>query len=438
MNFYTKVGNVLRDIETSKISFKTAIYNYTSYEGDRDFKKVYKLVMEVLRCKNILKQIVENFFQFQDINNLECFMVLCYERFFSDMVSKKKIGGKLMRMIKEKEYEIRKFIEENYKSTNFKSNQDSELMYFRVNRQIKENTAINFIISNKNNLKSDEIIDGLYSVLKTENDIVKKIFEFKNSSEVVIQTKSSALPAYLLKLISGLKIDKNDTTDVIDSCSAPGNKTLQLSEYFSQKSKIFAFEIDPRRFQILKKNVEKNNFIKNINLLNEDFLKADPTDKKFANVKVILSDPSCSGSGTFNNSLVDDDNCVNNSLSTNCCLDLAGSSLEKEKIRRLTQLAKFQIKILEHCMKFPKVKYISFSTCSIFMTENEFVVNKVLKKNKNFRLFDIFQLDQIKTKPEDGEIFHKGLTEETEKTLRTCRLCHKIDGFYVAIFERIE
>ena len=39
-------------------------------------------------------------------------MVLIYEKYFSNQ-GKKKIGGKLMRMLKEKEEQILKFIKEN-------------------------------------------------------------------------------------------------------------------------------------------------------------------------------------------------------------------------------------------------------------------------------------------------------------------------------------
>jgi putative methyltransferase len=442
MNFYNKVGNALRDIDKNKISFKSAIYNYTSYEGDRNFKKVYKLVVEVLKCKNILNEIIEKFFQFEEINNLEVFMVLCYEKFFSNFGSRKKIGGKLMRMLKEKEQQIKNYVEANYKPSNSDSRNEDGLIYFRINEQVNDNKFkkfLNEITSSQNTIQADSLITGLYTVPKSDNQIVKTIFEYKNTSQIIMQSKSSCLPAYILKLIQQQMNVKNEICDVIDTCSAPGNKTLQLSEYFSKNSKIFAFEIDTKRFQILSKNIESNNFNKNVYLLNEDFLLSDPNDSNYTNVKYILSDPSCSGSGTLNNNLVDQTNSEENSFDSGiCCLDIAGSSFEKQKIDRLTKLANFQIRILEHCMKFPSVEFISYSTCSIFMTENEYVVNKVLDRNKSFRLFDIFKLTEFSKENNPYDNFHKGLTPETELTLRCCRICHKIDGFYVAIFQRIK
>jgi len=444
MNFYNKVANALRDIDKNKISFKSAIYNYTSYEGDRNFKKVYKLVVEVLKCKKILNEIIENFFQNENINNLEVFMVLCYEKFFSNFGSRKKIGGKLMRMLKEKDQQIKNYIEANYKPSHSDSSNEGELIYFRINEQVRENKFKKFLneitSSQESSIKADSLISGLYTVPKSDNRIVKKIFEYKNTSQIIMQTKSSCLPAYILKLIyQKIQMDiKHKMCDLIDTCSAPGNKTLQLSEYFSNKSKIFAFEIDTKRFQILSKNIESNNFNKNVCLLNEDFLQSDPKDSRYSNVKYILSDPSCSGSGTSNNNLVDVTSEENSFDSGVCCLDVAGSSFEKKKIERLTKLANFQLRILEHCMKFPSVEFISYSTCSIFMTENEYVVNKVLDRNKSFKLFDIFKLTDFLKENNPNDNFHRGLTPDTELTLRCCRICHKIDGFYVAIFQRIK
>jgi putative methyltransferase len=335
----------------------------------------------------------------------------------------------LMRMLKDKENEIKNYL----KSKNFipdgeiNENEDFNKMYFRINEQKKDNQSLEFISKST----KDNFINGLYFIEKSNNgELVNKIFELKNSSDIVIQTKSSCIPAYILKLIAS----KNNfnTFDIIDSCSAPGNKTLQLAEYFPN-SKVHAFEINEKRYETLNDTIKKYNFNKNVITIKDDFLAIDPNNEKYSKVKIILCDPSCSGSGTFNNTLVDKDK-DQSLLKNECVVSIAGSYLEKDQIDRLTKLAKFQAKVIEHSMKFPNVEYISYSTCSIFMTENEYVVDKVLKNNKNFRLHNIFQLPEV----EEEFNFHKGLTENTEGTLRTCRTCNKIDGFYVAIFERIK
>jgi putative methyltransferase len=276
-------------------------------------------------------------------------------------------------------------------------------MYFRINN----------LIPNKINLTFEDVqqdIDGLYYISKKSKNLYK-IFDLRDQSSIIIQTKSSFLPAYFLK-----KVVKEDRFDIIDACSAPGNKTLQLSEYFP-KCKLFAFEMNDNRFELLTNNINRHNTTTTIQPIKMDFLKSDINEYK--NVKLILADPSCSGSGTLNNSL--DDESMNQ-----CCLDIAGSEIEQNNISRLKKLATFQIKILSHSMSFPSVKYISYSTCSVYMTENEYVVNKVLKTNPSFRIKKI------------EHNFHHGLTQETKECIRTCRKCHNIDGFFVTIFERVK
>ena len=140
------------------------------------------------------------------------------------------------------------------------------------------------------------------------------------------------------------KFDKNLNFEVIDCCAAPGNKTLQLSDLFSE-SKVIAFEKDNNRCQLLTKRVKLYNTVQNISVMNDDFLLINPQD--FPKVEVILCDPSCSGSGTLNNHYSD----INN---VSCCLNMAGSDLEKNEISRLSNLSGFQVKILLHAMKFPK------------------------------------------------------------------------------------
>lgn len=62
-----------------------------------------------------------------------------------------------------------------------------------------------------------------------------------NNSSIVIQSFSSALPAYLL--FEGIRNNRNKSIkyDIIDGCAAPGNKTVQLSDELSDQGQVFAF-----------------------------------------------------------------------------------------------------------------------------------------------------------------------------------------------------
>ncbi|EEB87810.1 hypothetical protein MPER_14687, partial [Moniliophthora perniciosa FA553] len=89
----------------------------------------------------------------------------------------------------------------------------------------------------------------------------------------------------------------------------------------------------------------------------------------------ILLDPSCSGSGIVNR--------------LDYLLEQEGES-DKELESRLQKLAGFQLLMIKHAMKFPNIKRIAYSTCSIHATENERVVCAALKSDealaKNFTL----------------------------------------------------
>ena len=98
-----------------------------------------------------------------------------------------------------------------------------------------------------------------------------------------------------------------------------------------------------------------------------DFLRSDPSDPKFANVKAIMLDPSCSGSGIVNSP----DRWMEET-STN------GDNKKDEK--RIQSLSNFQLVALKHSMQFPNVDRIVYSTCSVHDEENEMVVSKALSE----------------------------------------------------------
>jgi putative methyltransferase len=126
------------------------------------------------------------------------------------------------------------------------------------------------------------------------------------SSIAVIQSFSSAIPPFLL--MHGVQKSQLKDFTVIDACSAPGNKTVQLGEYIFNPEftrNVLAFEKDVRRFNILNNTVQRYNSQQNIKTFNENFLQTNPGDKRFKKVKFVLLDPSCSGSGMLSNYMRD-------------------------------------------------------------------------------------------------------------------------------------
>jgi len=84
------------------------------------------------------------------------------------------------------------------------------------------------------------------------------------------------------------------TLKAVDATSAPGNKSLQLSEFVGE---VLSFEKDEVRFAVLKKRVHECR-ARNVTVQCSDFLEADGHgNPELAEADIILCDPSCSGSG---------------------------------------------------------------------------------------------------------------------------------------------
>ncbi|KAF5663566.1 NOL1R-like protein [Fusarium denticulatum] len=123
--------------------------------------------------------------------------------------------------------------------------------------------------------------------------------EAYTTGKIILQDKASCFPAYLLD-------PRVEDGDLIDACSAPGNKTTHLAailkehrpESSTPEQTIYAFEKDSRRAQTLEKMVKiaGSKPVTKIGF-GQDFLQVDPMAEKYKSVGALLLDPSCSGSG---------------------------------------------------------------------------------------------------------------------------------------------
>lgn len=232
---------------------------------------------------------------------------------------------------------------------------------------------------------------------------------YKNG-EVILQDKASCFPAYLLS---------GDTPewegDLVDGCAAPGNKTTHLAALLSKNgiknSRVISMDASSARSKTLQKMVSAAGAAENIVtvLPGQDFLAIDPqSDDRFANVTGLLLDPSCSGSGIIGRDDVPQlllpripetksrknqgkkrkrdephpaqaKSTQSTTPSTTDENDIpATGTLDND---RLTKLSNLQARIVEHALSFPAATRITYSTCSIHLTENESVVERVVNSD---------------------------------------------------------
>ncbi|CAN6230862.1 unnamed protein product [Urochloa humidicola] len=226
--------------------------------------------------------------------------------------------------------------------------------------------------------------------------------------KVFLQGKASCMVAVALCPKPGWK--------VIDACAAPGNKTVHLAALMKGEGSIIACELNKERAKTLQHTVRRSG-ANNIQIVNGDFLDIDGNDPSYAEVRAILLDPSCSGSGISMERL-------DHLLPSHSRDDQDGASTSS----RVMKLSAFQKKALSHALSFPSVERVVYSTCSIHQAENEDVVNSVLPlaTSLGFELATPFPKWHRRGLP---------VFDGSEHLLRTDPE-DALEGFFIALFVR--
>ncbi len=198
-------------------------------------------------------------------------------------------------------------------------------------------------------IELDKIADipNAFRVLKGAEKLGKTL-EY-TLGKYYIQSLSSMIPPI------ALKPDENDL--VLDLCSAPGSKLTQLAEIMKNKGTLYSNEISVDRIKSLIYNIEKMNFT-NVGVLN---FKGEMLSKIYSGYfDKILVDAPCSGLG-----IVQKKGEVSNWW----------NETQAEK------LSEIQFRLLVSALKMLKTGgEILYSTCTMTVEENEFVLDKFLSK----------------------------------------------------------
>lgn len=440
------------------------------------------IINEVLSKNNLSEAI-----GFDSVRNKGLLYVMLYELLFSKYKSIRG-GGKIKRMIVKQEKQLRREAEVCMAQRHAAGGDDNTMKIFP--RYIRVNTLYDNLTNVVDKLKKDLTapstttddddddttanqtttsiyvdphVPDLLVLPPTSSSWLHHDHELVKCGKVVLQDKSSCFSAFVLA--HGLGENTSSSLypcDYIDACSAPGNKTSHLASLVHSsvrcdnmtqqpkkrgksnkktnhvpKSTIFACERSSSRFNILQERMKQlipsssdNDGAIDVEVvpIHCDFLKVDPADPKFVNVRAILLDPSCSGSGIVN--------------SPDRWMEINDGSQQKDT-NRIQSLSSFQLIALKHAMSFPNVDRIVYSTCSVYEEENEAVVSKALSevsndeaKNDGWELYAPVCLEHWPRRGREGGI--GGLTKSQADCLIRCdgQDGDETNGFFVSFFVR--
>ncbi|KAI9247490.1 S-adenosyl-L-methionine-dependent methyltransferase [Phascolomyces articulosus] len=435
MNFYQHAGTILDKLERRQGTIKGLVI------GDpkvKDKKKMYALICETLKYKSVLNELID----ITDICTIEKKMlssrslaqVLLHDMLFTkrgiplpaNVPIKKCVHRHQARLKAElAKIKMKRGVQKNEDLVSQKA-KDAVLIprYVRVNTH---RTTMDKVIQSfkkekykyvdqapddlrelpANSYCRDPHLDDLL-VFTPKTDLHNHPLYI--AGDIILQDKASCFPAHVCR--------PPKDAHAIDACAAPGNKTSHLSALMQNTGRIWAFDLDARRLELLKRMTGKAG-CKNISPVHGSFLEVDPTDPQYAKVEYFLLDPSCSGSGIVSrlDHLVD------------------GDEADNTVDERLKNLSDFQISVIQHAFKFPNAKRVVYSTCSIHAQENEQVVRTVLADNPDFTLapresvLPTWQRRGLRSE-------FNGSDQDAEAVVRTDPAHDLTNGFFVACFVR--
>lgn len=259
--------------------------------------------------------------------------------------------------------------------------------YLRINTLKADKTVLDTLYTQGHQFSKVEGIDDLYQVLGNPEEIVKTRPYLRG--ELIFQDKASTLVGE----VSSPNIDDL----VLDVCAAPGIKTSHIAQIMDNTGKIISIDYDEGRLESWKE-ITVNLGVKNAEVVLADA--TEPAEIPDVEADLVLLDPPCTGTGTFNE------------------YPSGKWRINENSIYRMASLqSKMMSNVGDHVKDGGTLIY---STCSITFEENEGVILNFLNDHPEFELAE--------ANPRIGEPGLGGL----EKTQRLYPFKHQCQGFFIA------
>lgn len=259
--------------------------------------------------------------------------------------------------------------------------------YIRINTLKADRNVLNILYNQGHQFSKVEGINNLYQVLNNSEEIVRT--SPYQRGELIFQDKASVLVGE----VSSPNLDDL----VLDICAAPGIKTSHIAQIMNNKGKIISVDYDDRRLEAWKEIIE------NLGVKNAESVLAnatEPNEMPDVEADLVLLDPPCTGTGTFND------------------YPSGKWRINENSIYRMASLQSKMMEVAgDHVRDGGTVIY---STCSITFEENEGVIINFLKKHPEFELAE--------ANPRLGEPGLRGF----EKNQRLYPFKHHCQGFFIA------
>ncbi|XP_065579526.1 28S rRNA (cytosine-C(5))-methyltransferase-like isoform X2 [Artemia franciscana] len=295
---YITASNILKSHTEKRISLKSLIYN----SNFQNIRQLYALLHEVIKSSGKIDHVLAA--GIVHITEKEKYLA----RFFLyDIVLKGRRVASSHPLVKSIA-KSRKELTEKLKECNERKISDLGKVprYARVNTLKAEVREVIEILKSEGWILKDKIIsyEGFLDVVRglSEDEFIvdfhlEYLLVFHSNTDfhdhelvktgvILLQDKASCLSAVALNPKRG--------SQVIDACAAPGMKTTLLAALMENEGRIVAVDRSKERSQCLSKFVESTGS-SCVEIVAMDFLKIQPNE--YPDIKYILVDPSCSGSG---------------------------------------------------------------------------------------------------------------------------------------------